>query len=296
MASPPATRRRGDLARHDLFHSGGADGRAFRRGRARVGRRRPRARAPLHGLPRGAGRPRLGPVRADAGALPRVVRAPALGRRLRGLGGPGAGARGGAPAGAGVHDPARLRAQLVLRLAPGEHLGRARAQRADADAVRGLAPRALAPPFERGRPRPPGHRRRGHAHRARVPRAQAAPAPGLPHLPSSADPARAGPAALLRAVPALALRPGAARARDLAQRDGSQRGARRALRGADARAGGMAHGDRAERGRGGGGLGRLVAVLRPAPVRAHLLGRAGVLGSPRRLRSRARPTTCCRAG
>ena len=83
-------------------------------------------------------------------------------------------AGGGPPPGAALHDPARLRPQLLLRVARRERLGGAPPERPDPDALRLLASRPRAPSRGRGRSGEPRVRRRRHADGARVPGAFAA--------------------------------------------------------------------------------------------------------------------------
>ena len=76
----------------------------------------------------------------------------------------------GRPARADVHSHARLRARIVLRVAHAERHGRLRDGRADADALRAMAPRSRAASRVLGRSRSTRSRRRPDAHRSRVSR------------------------------------------------------------------------------------------------------------------------------
>ena len=72
--------------------------------------------------------------------------------------------------GAAVHDPARLRPRRLLPPPPGQRLGRPRHRRADADALRLLAPHPRAASRHVGQSRSPRLRRHRYADGARISR------------------------------------------------------------------------------------------------------------------------------
>ena len=100
-----------------------------------------------------------GAVGADLGRARRRLLAVAAAR----------GAGRGLP-GAAVHDPARLRPRRLLPPSPGQRLGRPRDRRADADALRFLAPHPRAASRHVRQSRSPRLRRHRYADGARISR------------------------------------------------------------------------------------------------------------------------------